>query len=624
METKKVKKETKKVSKKAVDKNSIAAENVATEPVKVEKTEKVEKVEKAEKVETCECGTFSKKVGPVPVIALVAVAAVVFIALIGIIACVCLNSGKKVEKYPVVFVSDDKLYVGTKNGKYNRVDNDFEKYKTDIIYKNEGTDKFLYLSDDTLYEVKSKNGEKKKIASDVKQAIYSDNDKYIIYLDEDNNLYSYKKSSKKIAKNVSRLYAAVNNKVYYSKGDSLYFVGTLAVKDPVKIDSDVSGFSITEDKKYGVYLKSEDGLTDVYRIKIGSKKGKKVVTGAKNIIAYNDDYSEFIYTTESSKNTYNLDGILKDDLKADDENYMDRYNGSGYDSMSYSERYDKYYVEQRDKIREYVKDEGIDVKSYDVYYAKNNKSKKLASGVNNVLAADVDTKTVVYVKQTLDKNKKLLISDYKYLYDFKDDVEELLSNSLYISKNGKKEVSIVKNASDVNAYIAKGNVFYVTKKDGKYDLNMAKISFGKAKTKEVASDIDSKYLVEFKDGFLYGTNESSKNSSMDLNFVKPNGKSKVIATDIYSGRSPIISNNEKKVFFYQNYDNGEGDYVVYNGSRVKTIMENVSRVYYLTDDYMYVLNDCDSKGECDLSIYKGSKKLRKIASDVSEVVSYRN
>ena len=283
-----------------------------------------------------------------------------------------------------------------------------------------------------------------------------------------------------------------------------------------------------------------------------------------------------------------------------------------------------YYVEQRDKIREYVKEEGIEVKSYDVYYAKNNKSKKLVSGVNNVLAADVDTKTVVYVKQTLNKDKKLVISDYKYLYDFKDDVEELLSNSLYVSKNGKKEVSIVKNVSDVNAYIAKGNVFYVTKKDGKYNLDMAKVSFGKAKTKEIAEDIDSKYLVEFKDGFLYGTNESSKNSSMDLNFVKPNGKTKVVATDIYSSRSPIVSNNEKKIFFYQNYDDGEGDFVVYNGSRVKTIMENVSRVYYLTDDYMYVLNDCDSKGECDLSIYKGSKKLRKIASDVSDIVSYKN
>lgn len=609
METKKVKKETQKVSENVVDTESTKVENVATESVKVE---------------TCKCSIFAKKVGPIPMVALIGAAGVILIALIGIIACVCLNSGKKVEKYPVVFVSDDKLYVGTKNGKYNRVDNDYEKYKADIIYKNEGTDKFLYLSDDTLYEVKSKNGEKKKIASNVKQAIYSDNDKYIIYLDEDNNLYSYKKTSKKIAKNVSRLYAVVNSKVYYTKGDSLYFVGTLAVKDPVKIDSDVSGFSLTEDKKYGVYLKYEDGLSDVYRVKIGSKKGKKVVTGAKNVIAYNDDYTEFIYTTESSKSSYSLDGILKDDLKADDENYMDRYNGSGYDSMSYSERYDKYYVEQRDKIREYVKEEGIEVKSYDVYYAKNNKSKKLVSGVNNVLAADVDTKTVVYVKQTLNKDKKLVISDYKYLYDFKDDVEELLSNSLYVSKNGKKEVSIVKNVSDVNAYIAKGNVFYVTKKDGKYNLDMAKVSFGKAKTKEIAEDIDSKYLVEFKDGFLYGTNESSKNSSMDLNFVKPNGKTKVVATDIYSSRSPIVSNNEKKIFFYQNYDDGEGDFVVYNGSRVKTIMENVSRVYYLTDDYMYVLNDCDSKGECDLSIYKGSKKLRKIASDVSDIVSYKN
>ena len=587
-------------------------ETVTAESVKVEKTDKCD----------CKASIFAKKVGPVPIIAIIAAAIVLLIAFIGIIACVCSNNGKKVVKNPVVFVSDDKLYVGTKNGKYNRVDNDYDKYDVDIIYKNNGTDKFLYLNDDTLFEVKSKNGEKNKIASNVKQAMYSDNDKYIIYLDEDNNLYSYKKSSKKIAKNVSRLYGAVKNKVYYSKGDSLYYVGILAVKDPVKIDSDVSSFKVTDDKKYGIYYKYEDSLYDVYRVKIGSKKAKKVVSGAKNIIAYNDDYTEFIYTTESSKSSYSLEGILNDDLKADDENYMDRYNGSGYESMSYSERYDKYYVEQRDKIRDYVKEKGIDVKSFDVYYAKNNKSKKLVSNVNDVLAADVDTKSVVYVKQTLDTDKKLKISDYKYFYDFEDDVEELLTSNLYYSKNGRKEVSIVKEVSDVNAYLTKGNVFFVIKDSGKYVLKFAKITFGKAKVKEISDDIDSKYLTAYKDGFLYGSNESSKNHSMDLNFVKANGKSKVIATDIYSLKSPILSNNEKKLFFYQNYDDGEGDLVVYNGSRVKTVMENISRVYYLTDKYMYVLNDCDSKGQCDLSIYKGSKKLRKIASDVTEVVAY--
>ena len=609
MEEKKVK-ETKKVSKKTPSKE-VKVETVKVEAVKTEDG-------------SCEKVSFyAKKVGPVPVVAIIGAVAALLLLFVAIIGIVVIKNKNKVVKNPVVFVSDDKLYVGTKNGKYNRIDNDYDKYNTEIIYKNNSNDKFLYLNDDTLYEVKSKNGDKKKIASNVKLAMYSSNDKYIVYLDEDNNLYTHKKSNKKIAKNVSRLYAAIKNKVYYSKGDSLYVIGYLGVKDAVKIDSDVSAFKVSENDKYGVYYKYEDSSYDVYRIKIGKTKSKKVVSDAKNIIDYNDDFTAFIYTKEASKKTYDLDKILNDDLRIDDENYMTRYDGSGYSSMSYSERSQKYDVETRDRIRKYVKEEGIEVKSYDVYYAKNNKSTKLVGGVNEVVASDVDSKTIVYVKQSLDTDKKLKISDYTSYYTFKDDVEDLLTSNLYYSKNGKKGVTIVKNVSDINAYISNGKVFYIAKKDGKYALKYAKISFGKAKVKNIASDIDSKYLIEYKDGFIYGTNYSSKNYTMDLNFVKNNGKTKVIATDVSANRTPMLSSNEKKLYFYQNYEDGEGDYVVYSGGRkAKTIMENVSRVYYVGDKYMYVLYDCDSKGECDLGIYKGSKKLRKIASDVSEVVAY--
>ena len=608
-------------------------EEKKNETKKVSSKSTSEKVTKAEVVETTEVkaeagfdkkiSIFAKKVGPVPVVALVAVAVLAVIIFAAIICCVASGSKNKVVKYPVVYVSDDKLFVGTKNGKTNRVDSDYEKYSADIIYKNNKTDEFLYLSDDTLFEVKSKNGEKEKIASDVKSALYSDDDKYIVYLDDESNLYSYKRSSNKIAKNVSRVYAVVGNKVYYGKGDSLYVTKITGTKDADKIDSDVSGFKITEDKKYAVYLKYEDGTYDIYRIKIGSKKSKKIVSGAKNVIDANDDFTAFIYTTEASKNTFDLDGILKDNLKEEDDEYMKRYEGSGYNAMSYSEKYKHYDVETRDKIRNYVSTEGIEIKSYDVYYAKNNKSTKLASNVNEVLATDVDAKTVLYVKQTLDKSKKLDIEDYTSYYKFEDDVEDLLTSDLYYSKNGKKEVSIAKNVTDINAYLSNGKVFYVEKVKGDYKLKFAKIFLGKASVKEIADDIDSKYLTEYKDGFIYGTNKNSKHYTMDLNYVNAKGKTKTIATDISASKSPILSNNEKKLYFYQNYDDGEGDLVVYNGSRVKTVMENISKVYYVGDKFMYVLSDCDSKSQCDLSIYKGSKKLKKIASDVTDVVSYR-
>ncbi len=569
----------------------------------------------------CDCGILNKKVAGIPLV-FIAGGALLLLLLI-IVGVNVFGNNKDILEYPVVYVNDDdEVYVGTKNGKVKKVDGDYESYGTDVSYKNKKTDKFLLINEDNLYEVTSKNGEKEKIASDVVSAMYSDDDKYIIYLNDEGEMYTYKKDGEKIAKDVDKIYDIIDGKIYYQKDGNLYVIKASGKKDAEKIASDVYSFVVSEDEKTATYMEYEDSEYNIYLYKLSNGKSKKVVSGASEIVATSEDNSKIIYVKKTDGASFNLNKILDDDLKDDDEDYMERYNGSGYNEMTYSEKYDKYYVEQRDKIRDYVKDEKLSTKSYDVYYSKNGKSTKIASDVTEVITGDVDTKGIVYIKKTLNTSDKLKISDYKYYYDFEDDVEDLLVADLYYSKNGKNEVELASKVDDANAYIVDGKqLYYVLEDDGDYTLYYGKTG-KKIDAEEIDSDLSSMYLTEFKDGFVYGVDYSSKSGSFDLKYVK-NGKAEKAASDVSSSKSYFISNDEKKIYFYTDYEDREGNLNYFNGSKTKVVMENISAAYYLNDDYMYVTTDCSKSGSCDLNIYKGSKKLKKIASDVTSIVSYR-
>lgn len=562
-----------------------------------------------------------KKVGlfPIFVYAIVAVCIIFIVFILLIISISCLNGKDKIPKYSVVYTNDDKeVYAAGKSAKSNKVDSSFTS-DSYVYYPNDDTSIFLYLTDDTLFKVKTKNGDKDKIATDVDEVMFSDDDKYIVYLTNEGDLYSSNFKKIKLAKNVDQIYAVINNKVYFGKNDNLYVIDIKGKKESMKIDSDIFGFTVNENNKIALYRKYENASYDIYMYNFNSNKTKKIAENVSSIINVSDDYKELIYLEESHSTNYSLKKILKDDLANEDEEYIEKYESSARDSMSESELADYHLVKARNEIRDYVDKEKYEVQGYNVYYVKNGKKKLLAAGVSEVLSSDIDTMSVSYIKSSLDTSKKLSISDYRYLSSFKVDVKSLLKSKLYYKKINGKEVTVASKFDDASVGILSNNKFVYVLKDGsKYSLYSGKVFGKKLKSEVISADVKGLDLVEYNDGVAYFADYNSNHRIADLYYVTDSFKPKKVATDVYTGNVSVRDDN---LYYYLNYENNNGDLYRYNGSRSKLLLEDVTKVYYLRDNYMYVLNDCDKKFACDLNIYTGHKKIKKVASDVTGIIS---
>lgn len=564
---------------------------------------------------------LSKRIGPFPIFAyaIVAICVVIFIFILLVISILSLSSVDNMPKYPIVYTTSDRdANLSGKNAKSKEVDITITS-DTHVYYANDDTSKFLYLTNNSLFMVKTKNGEKDKIASNVDTALFSDNDKYVVYLTNNGDLYSYNYKKYKICKNVDQIYAVINNKVYFEKNDNLYVVDIKGKKDSVKIDSDIFGFTVNENNKTALYRKYDNATYDVYLFNFGSSKSKKVAENVSSIIDVSDDFKELIYLEEAKSTSFSLKKVLKDDLSIEDEEYMEKYESSARDSMSSSELSEYYYVKARDDIREYVDKEKYEIQGYDVYYVKNGKKKQIASGVSEVLSSDIDSLSVAYVKSTLDTSKKLAISDYRYLSGFKTDVKSLLKSKLYYKKSNGKEIEIASKFDDASVSILnKNKMVYVLKNGTKYSLYSGKVFGKKLKSEVITTDVKGLELISYNDGVIYLSDYNSSHHIADLYYITDSFKPKKIATDVYTSN---ISVKDDNLYYYINYESNNGDLYRFNGSRAKLLLEDVTKIYYLRDNYMYVLNDCNSKFACDLSIYTGHKKMKKVASDVTGIVS---
>lgn len=196
---------------------------------------------------------------------------VIGVLIILVIAIVFLLSNsitKKVNEHALIYVTaDDEIKYITSNHKEAIT---FSKNSdvSDIVYANTNTN-FLYLKNDGLYfmnTTKTSEGAK-KIKSDVSESSYafSRDDKYIVFIDNDNNLYVYDyKDSQKLDTSVEEIAGISNDKVYYEKDDNIYVRSLKASKNDKKKIATVSQYIFNEDMTKMLYLKENEDLYDVY------------------------------------------------------------------------------------------------------------------------------------------------------------------------------------------------------------------------------------------------------------------------------------------------------------------------------------------------------------------------
>lgn len=457
------------------------------------------------------------------------------LGIIGVIVLIIIGvnlfGGNDVE-YPVVFNnSDGNLYLMETNVKKEEDAVKLAKAEnvSNVVYANE-TDRYVLFQKDKalyLYDAKNKDATS-KIADDVVSYSFSEDDKYIIILDNDYNLRVYNfKDLEKLDADVSQIIEVQDNKIMYEKEHKIYVRSINPKKDDRKkvTESYDSNMRFSEDTKNIIYINSDKELRSY---SVGKDKEEKI---AGDVINYYCD-------TKSCEKLF--------------------------------------YIEN------------TDTKSINYYDGKN--STKIAKDIYNINAADTDSKKVVFSrvkdgeytlyyqmvgkdevkvegKLTSIRTVKLFEDNELYYINGKNEVK-------YVKLNGAKIGDVKKLGEDVSGYL------YLHKDGYAFVADVDKSSNGKlyiasnGKAKKIDEDVNSSLITVSKDGKkIYYMKDYSSSGNL---YVTSGGKGKKIDDDVYTFE--YIKND--LIYYIKDFSSNNkfyGDLYRYTGKSTK-IADKVTRI----------------------------------------------
>lgn len=533
--------------------------------------------------------------------------------LIGIVLVFVMAFGgrDKVLNYPLLFINDDEelmiINYGDKDpSKIANVDEDEDYVK--MAYANNTERYILYIKDDNLYYYDAaKKDDSLKIASDVVSYGFTENDKLIYYINDENELYiSDKKDKTKLDSDVESVVYALGDKILYVKDDSLYIRGYSEKKnDKEKIVNDYVGALVSDDNKKVLIATNEE----LYLYTIKSNEKVKITGEYKSVVAYDDNFDKIIYAENNEEST-DLSKLLIDNKKQDDEDFKEiTFSDYLNDKATYEEYSQnqelKDEIDVRNEIREYVQDVDLGTSTLKIF--SNGESKDYLKDVGSVVYTDLDEESILYFKGEI-SSKKLNIEDYDYLYDFVDDFEKLIdSGSLYLY-NGKEDILITDEELVKDARIDGKYVYYLAEDDDEYELFYATIKGDKV---DESGSLDtgiyySSFRDGLKDGYLYFADMNDDGDAADLKVVK-NGEIETIASDVLP-ENLQTNLNKTKLYYMTEYSDQEGTLNVYNGSKSKKLIDEVAMFVHINDNYMYLFKNYSDKNDTmDLYSFNGSK-----------------
>ena len=533
--------------------------------------------------------------------------------LIGIVLVFVMAFGgrDKVLNYPLLFINDDEelmiINYGDKDpSKIANVDEDEAYVK--MAYANNTERYILYIKDDNLYYYDAvKKDDSLKIASDVVSYGFTENDKLIYYINDENELYiSDKKDKTKLDSDVESVVYALGDKILYVKDDSLYIRGYSEKKnDKEKIVNDYVGALVSDNSKKVLIATNEE----LYLYTIKSNEKVKITGEYKSVVAYDDNFDKIIYAENNEEST-DLTKLLIDNKKQDDEDFKEiTFSDYLNDKATYEEYSQnqelKDEIDVRNEIREYVQDVDLGTSTLKIF--SNGESKDYLKDVGSVVYTDLDEESILYFKGEI-SSKKLNIEDYDYLYDFVDDFEKLIdSGSLYLY-NGKEDILITDEELVKDARIDGKYVYYLAEDDDEYELFYATIKGDKV---DESGSLDTGIYYSslkggLKDGYLYFADMNDDGDAADLKVVK-NGEIETIASDVLP-ENLQTNLNKTKLYYMTEYSDQEGTLNVYNGSKSKKLIDEVAMFVHINDNYMYLFKNYSDKNDTmDLYSFNGSK-----------------
>lgn len=588
-------------------------------------------------------------------------AAIAVVAIIVVLAIVIsIFAGAKAPNSIIYRADGDYYFVNLSKLKPQEIDDADSSFQ---ITKDE---KYLFFLGDMEYNDEVESGTlyrqelKKKdpaveIDDNVTRFECSEDGKYVTYLTSDGKLYqSNIKESEKVDNDVDGFISTFNGKkVAYTDDDNNLYVKKFG-KDKEKVDSKVTNIYYVDEDLKEFYYQRED---DVCKITVG-KDRVKIASDASMLHVYeNGD----CYYTKSDEKTVSLWDYVDDDMASNDKNaeepeypsyddYYPNYSDYGYENYDayraayeeadakYDEARDKYYelqdewyeVEERNDLRERLKDAEIETTTYELYFYNGSKSTKIASDIADIVEYAYETPTLLYAVEKGGEVTKLKMSKIESYYDVEDHVESADYEAEYylVDKAKSAKTSLKADIKDITITADGAKLFYLADvEEGEYDeddnwtpqsgtLYEAKISGTKVKgDKKVAKDVNN-YEVTDKNKLIYYTDYEDDTYTMYYDGKK-------IGDDV----DYAFTSEDGDVYYYTDRDE-DTDLATLNivkGGKGKTIANDVSAIRITPDGTLAVLHDYDSDdGEGTLSVYKGSK-LKKIAEEVNYLayVSYR-
>ena len=502
------------------------AKEVAAEEVK----ETAAEVKKDAPKASFDCKAFlDKQIGGFKVLHILCALGVVVLA---VLVLSCCRGGKDIA-YPLVYkTSEGDIMLLNEKGKEKDAVKLASEGSVNVRYANT-TNRYLVFRKNGslyLYDAKAKE-ETSKIVADASTAYWTPNDKYIIALDDDDNLYSIVpgKEKEKLDSEVADIVGYTDEKIVYKKDDTLYVRSLKAKKDDrTKIVSEYSSATYELDGKLVIYVDKENNL---YSYNVKKDKAEKISKDVEDFACAEDSCAKILYS------------VVEDD-------------------------------------------------EMDLYIYNGKKSTKILKETAELVDYDLENELFLYVKddtlyfQKGDKDPYKVGEDISYAHFLGDDAVYYKNEDkdLYIAKiSGKKLKTAKKLADEVEGSIVEmdGKLAFVTDLDDNKcgDLYIATTS----KAKKVDGDV-YRGVYTNKDGSMIYYLKNYDGTSGDFYYTK-GSKGKKIDTDIHS----VSYIKDDLIYYLKDYSSSKsrGDLYRYTGSKGKKIAESVQTMSQPPIEYTF-------------------------------------
>ena len=522
--------------------------------------------------------------------------------------------------YPLVFTdANNRLMFITKS---NNNKNDIASISNaSIVYANNNTRFLLYTNNNALYLLDTTvGGAGTKISNDVLSYGFSLDDKYVYYIDNDNDFYIYGRNDEKktkIADKVNKIELVKDNHMIYNQNGKLIYQELDS--NPVVISDNYVTVELNRDSKLILYSVINEDLKDYYIYDIQNNESKKVLEGITKLYTKDNNFTKFIYTTPSNT-VKDVSNALKDDYYNSDKNYHS-YEYSDFTSGKVTKvQYEANQllgkqIDFRNELRSYVKNYGK--LGNDLYYKNNETITLVAANINKLYYYDLKNQIYSYTSYSFENNV-IDISDYKDddIEKFYSDFEAARLNSMYYKAGNANATMTYKNVTTNAKVDIRYNDYYLfTENNELYNLYYSKINNKSAK---LVGEIDhnllsNKFVEDYSDGLLYFT---SNNDKYNLNVVNE-GKVRVLAEDV-KPKYIAVSEGKDSIYYLKVTGDNICDLNLYNGIRTSKLADNVYSFMYINNDLIYVTKDYNASTNTSTLYRLDGNRLTFIYKDIAD------